>query len=309
MTFIIAEVGSNWNSFEDCSNSIVMAKNVGADACKFQLFNGEDLYGQPAEVKGQLPDGWVSQLKIKADACGIEFMVTAFSERGLDIIDPYVKRHKIPSSLANHPPFIEAVKAKGKPIIASTGGLSWPEICSLVEMLYGSSYALLYCVSSYPSEDVDLESIEFMMANLKGNPNVGYSCHMADYTAALAAVRKYGATILEKHFKLRDDMNTPDSPHSLTPERFKEMVKRIRGEYGTIFPARSEDAFCITAKSRCVATCDINSGEELVYGTNYGFFRTLKPDALALTPYVPVNGRKAARDIKCGNGIGIMDLV
>ncbi len=71
MTFIIAEVGSNWNNLEDCLESIQCAKVCGADAVKFQAYTGEALYGTPQVVSNQLPLEWLPKLKEKADAAGI----------------------------------------------------------------------------------------------------------------------------------------------------------------------------------------------------------------------------------------------
>ena len=48
--FIIAEIGSNWRTIEDCIESIKIAKDVGADAVKFQIFNFESLYGLPKKL-------------------------------------------------------------------------------------------------------------------------------------------------------------------------------------------------------------------------------------------------------------------
>src|SRR3990167_1071022 len=106
-TFIIAEIGSNWTSFEEAKDSISFAKQAGADAVKFQAFRVEALYGfydsQYGEHRamggnGELPLEWLPKLKEKADACGIEFMCSAFSPELYDVVNPYVLVHKIASS-------------------------------------------------------------------------------------------------------------------------------------------------------------------------------------------------------------------
>ena len=54
--FIIAEVGSCWETWEHCKDAINLAKNCGADAVKFQLFNHKDLYGKDWEyLAGRSP--------------------------------------------------------------------------------------------------------------------------------------------------------------------------------------------------------------------------------------------------------------
>ena len=105
----IAEVGSNWSTFDDCMRSISLAKACGADAVKFQAYSHEALYGKAAgnydagngmgysiaELKGTLPLEWLPKLKDKAHAFNIEFMCSAFSPELLDAVNPHVNIHKL----------------------------------------------------------------------------------------------------------------------------------------------------------------------------------------------------------------------
>ena len=89
--FIVAEVGSNFKTLDDCRRSIQLAKSCGADAVKFQAFDHKALYGFDGEISGSLPLEWLPGLADKANSLGIEFMCSAFSPEILLEVNRYVK--------------------------------------------------------------------------------------------------------------------------------------------------------------------------------------------------------------------------
>lgn len=315
MTFIIAEVGSNWTSFEDAKDSISMAKNVGADAVKFQLYTQKALYGHEWDCPApmwELPLEWIPKLAEKAAACDIEFMCSAFSPELLKLVDPYVKRHKIASAELTYPELLLAAKETGKPILLSTGGSSLTDIGVAIELIEGlegnTEITLMYCVSAYPAKNVNLSAIDrlrlFRVAH-KYACKVGYSCHTTDWYTPVAAVKYHGATVIEKHFKLRD-MDTPDSPHSLNPEEFKEMVDAIKGKSdGVSFPDPQERAMLTRHNRRLIATADIRAGELLEYGRNFGCYRAISEDIHGLHgfAYRHISGKTCKEPLKAGDPI------
>lgn len=287
--FIIAEVGSNFESFDDCIESIKTAYICGASAVKFQMFNSADLYGYDANPDLQcLPKEWLGKLSLCAIDLGIDFMCTAFSPEGIKIVDPYVKVHKIASSDITDPKMLQAVKATGKPVILSTGAAEWLDI---FYALHGNNrgwsgfgptadVVLLYCNSAYPSKRHNL----FAMDELKSfGPPVGFSDHSTDVIyAPVSAVRHFGAVVIEKHFKLRE-MCTPDAGHSLLPEEFKVMCDRIRSpDIGGHNP--EEDHMRHTNQRRLVVTKDLEPGTILKYGVNFGGYRSTQPTASPVSP-------------------------
>ena len=324
MTEIVAEVGSNWRTFEEAKDSIPMAKNVGADVVKFQFFTGKELFGfdpdtTPDQFRGNralypsgwLPPSWLPLLKEKADACGIEFMCTAFSPAGVEIVDQYVKRHKVASSDLNYPQLLDAIAATGKPILLSTGGHSWSDIAHALGYLgeAKSRTTLLYCSSEYPSTWHNLRLINVMRE--KFGVEVGYSDHTIDVYTPVTAAHIHGASCVEKHFKLRADLNTPDSPHSLDPERFSYMVDLIRNPQAHMkMPNPGECSMILRHNRRLIALRDIQPGETFVFGENFGAYRSLKDDTYGLSPFAwsEVNGKVATKARMAGDGIGPQDF-
>lgn len=307
MTFIIAEVGSNFENFEDAKTSISLAKNCGADAVKFQMFSQKDLYGFNVDPESHNPIGaWIPKLKEKADSIGIEFMCTAFSPEGVKLVDPFVKRHKIASSDLSYPALLKEVAKTGKPAILSVGASSITDINLALAHLQGApKVTLLYCVANYPSKNVNLFHLDAL--NDAFPPfGVGYSCHTTDWYTPVAAVKYHQAQVIEKHFKLRD-MKTPDSPHSLNPDEFKLMVDAIRsGKPKINFPDPQEIEFQLKHNRRLIAIQNVSAGQALQYDVNYGCYRSLKEDREGLSGFAAekVNGLLAKRDIKAGEPIG-----
>jgi len=317
--FVIAEVGSSWRTLNDCIQSIGVAKAVGADACKFQAFTHNDLYGLGEKpwphVPGESPYldvSWLPALKEKADACGIELMCTAFSPELVAAVDPFVTVHKVASSDLSWPQLLQAVARTGKPVLLSTGASSVGDIQAALLTMAPAIFdkVLLYCVAAYPALQVDL-SVMHQLQKLAGEGMVvGFSDHTPGITVAVEACRQ-GARVLEKHFTAFPDLESPDRGHSLTPDEFKLMVDHIRGvRKPTIGPTPEERDMLLRHNRRLLATRDVKAGEVLRYGENFGAYRSLVDDTRGLSPFAweSVEGRTARVDIGRGTGIGPGDF-
>jgi N,N'-diacetyllegionaminate synthase len=309
--FIIAEVGSNWDSFEDCTKSIAVAKNCGADAVKFQLFDHEALFGLSREerklIKGMLPVEWLPKLKAKADAFGIEFMCSAFSPALVDAVDPYVNIHKVASAEMSHKRILEKLRAKGKPVILSTGAHNKTDIGISLDCLGDTPVVLMYCVAAYPARSIDYRVIGELKSTF--NKLVGISDHSVDY-AQVKSMLEYEPCVIEKHVNFVDAKGD-DAPHSLSTGEFQQMIKGLRGEISpSIGPTAEEKPMVLRHNRRLIAIKDIKAGERLVEGMNFGIFRSLKDDTRAFHPFKVdlVDGKVALKDIAAGDGVGPGDV-
>jgi len=319
MVQVIAEVGSNWSTFEDAKDSIPMAKACGADAVKFQLFDDLDLYGRPplnedeTNITGMyswLDEDWLPKLKEKADACGIEFMCTAFSPEGYDLVNPLVKRHKIASAELTHKRILQKVNSFKKPVILSTGAATEGDIRTALELLCDCPVTLLYCVAAYPAGIVDLGVMLKLRATF--DTPVGFSDHTTDWLSAPQSAVGYGATVIEKHFKIRDNPAWPDNGHALLPDQFKAMIRVINGKHESVIGPSAEEKDMVTQhRRRLVATKDIQVGELFKEGANFGIYRSLIPDTKALSGFAVdfVNGKSAKKAIKAGQGVGPDEVI
>jgi N,N'-diacetyllegionaminate synthase len=326
LTYVIAEVGSNWQTREQAIESVGIAKAVGADAVKFQAFTVDALYGMPFDFIDQelghgevaacsvynttLPLEWLPQLKEKADACGIDFLCTAFSPELVKAVDPFVKMHKVASSDLAYPQLLHEIRTTGKPVLLSTGASSLGDIKQALWCLQDVDVTLLYCVASYPARTIDLRTIDLMRSVF--SVPVGFSDHSTDIIGLpVEAVEQYAIPVLEKHFTAFHDLVTPDRPHSLTSDEFKTMVDHIRGRRGPVVgPTSEEQAMIFRHNRRLIATQDIAAGETMRYGVNFGAYRSLVDDARGLTPFTweQVEGKVATAVIKRGAGVGPGDF-
>lgn len=306
---IIAEVGSNWATLDDCKKSISQAKLCGADAVKFQLFNYKALYGlEGAEFSSAMPVEWLPQLKDKANAVGIELMCSAFSPELAEVVNPFVSTHKVASAELSHIQLLEKLRELGKPVILSCGARAEGDIKAAIHTLKGEipdapkpiqKLTLMYCVSEYPARTVDLQFIPEMIGRYL--LPVGFSDHTTDVAVIPAQAKYLGAEILEKHVNFVAATG-PDSPFSLSGDEFKNMCQVLKG--GRPSPPKELD-MRTTHNRRLIATKDIKVGDRLIDGDNFGIFRSLKPETSALSPWAvyKVNGRSSAVAIKAGDGV------
>jgi N-acetylneuraminate synthase len=304
--FVIAEVGSNFDSFEQAKDSIRLAKNCGADAVKFQLFSHKALYGFDGPVlPGSIHHGWLGGLKQKADAAGIELEL-------VDVVDPFVNVHKVASSELTHLRLLERIKAKGKPVFLSTGASGIADVNLAIKILDGVPVVSVFCVSAYPARRVDLKKMEDRKVftdpatNAKKDVLVGYSDHTVDVTNVPKSAKDRGAVVIEKHVNFFDVKDSPDAPHSLDRYDFKSFVDVLRGTPVSGGGPDEERNAKLFSNRRLIAMKDIQKGELMLEGENYGAFRSLKEDTRGLSPWVLLKRppHTAKKFIAKGDAIG-----
>ena len=99
--FIIAEVGSNFDqSLVKAKKYIDVAKNCKADAVKFQLFSGKNLYPDNYEIQKifnsiELNIDWVDELLKYANKKKIRLFFSCFDEFKLKNIIKEYKSYKV----------------------------------------------------------------------------------------------------------------------------------------------------------------------------------------------------------------------
>jgi sialic acid synthase SpsE len=213
MTEIIAEIGQNHNGDMEIARELIMrAKENGADAVKFQVYDAKKLFCKENNdwydynCKTELSK---EQLFLLAQEClknDIEFMASVFDvERVAWLEEINVKRYKIASRSIKDAGLIDTLSKTGKPLIVSLGfwnSLEFPAMGT-------KKIDFLYCISKYPAplDEVKLGSVDFKRY-------AGFSDHTVGITAAVAAFAR-GARIVEKHFTLDKEMFGPDHSGSM----------------------------------------------------------------------------------------------
>lgn len=307
--FIIAEIGSNWSNLQDCIFSIRQAQDCGASAIKFQLFTHKDLYGleKSSQNSHELPKEWLPKLKEVCDEVGIEFMCTAFSPKGYEIIDPFVNIHKIASAEMNHIRILETVSRLNKPVILSTGAHNLEDVQEALTYLDRSKVVLMYCVASYPARQTFLESINLLRETF--NVPVGYSDHSLDAVTLPRIARAHGACALEKHVNFVGT-DSPDSPHSVNLMEFREMIRYLERPKNDFSPNHEEREMITTHNRRLMAIVDIKPGDLFVEGLNFGIYRAKSPQENSLPPRFinEVAGKRSKSKINCFQAITLKDI-
>jgi len=250
--FIVAELSANHKQdIELAKDTIYAMKESGADAVKLQTYTPDtmtiDCNNEYFQIKqGTLWDGktfyelyqeaytpweWHYELKELAEKLGLIFFSTPFDKTAVDFLEELdVPAYKIASFEITDIPLIEYVASKGKPVIISTGIATLCDIQEAVEAcrrVGNEQIILLKCTSAYPTplDQVNLRTIPNMTETF--DCIVGLSDHTLGISVPIAAVA-LGAKVIEKHFILSKNIETPDRDFSLTPDEFKEMVKAIR---------------------------------------------------------------------------------
>lgn len=244
--YIIAEIGVNHGGSPDRARELVSAaKDAGADAVKFQCFEAGRLLSRDARLAAYQRSAGASdafdmlhKLELSLDALeslakfarSIELdpIVTIFS---LEHVAPACRIDwaalKVASPDIVNRPLLDALKTAEKPMILSTGAASAEEVEQAVSWMGRASFALMHCVSAYPTPDdaAHLGGIR-ALRDLADVP-VGYSDHTTAEDAGALAVAA-GATLLEKHLTYDRNAAGPDHAMSLEPPQLSRYVQAAR---------------------------------------------------------------------------------
>lgn len=254
--YVIAEIGVNHDGDPRRAAELVRAaRDAGADAVKFQLFDAALLMSADARFARyqegldlpdprtmlealELPAGAIRELAAEARALGVDPIVTVFS---VDLVAAAeaigVAAYKTASPDLAHRPLLDALAATGRPLIVSTGAATLEEVLRADGWLVGRAVAFLQCVSSYPTPDAQAELAG--IASIAGATRrvVGYSDHTGSIETGGLAVAA-GASILEKHLTYDRAARGPDHAASLDPSDFAAYVRFARRAAAMLGPGK-----------------------------------------------------------------------
>lgn len=247
-TFVIAEIGVNHDgSLRRALELVDLAAACGADAVKLQLFKANTLMHasssfakyQSNAVSDASPVDMLRRYELPADA--VATVVNAIRKKGLaPIATPFsptdvdtIEQLRLPAiklaspDLVNHVLLRRAAKA-GVPMLLSTGAATIEEVRATANLLSNGfpPFALLHCVSSYPTTPANVNLCWIDELNQFGVP-VGYSDHSTHVCTGAMAVMA-GACIVEKHLTYDRTAKGPDHAASADPREFAEYIKQIR---------------------------------------------------------------------------------
>ena len=290
-TLIIAEAGVNHNGSIDMAKRLIeAAAEAGVDYVKFQTFKSEKLvsrHAAKADYQKANTGGEDSQLKMlqqlelsrddhfllieHCKKCGIKFLSTAFDLESIEFLHSLnLDLWKIPSGEITNLPYLRSIAQKGGRVIMSTGMCDLSDIEAALKVLISNgtpeeNITLLHCNTEYPTpwNDVNLRAMHDIAKRF--NVPVGYSDHTRGIEVPIAAVA-LGATVIEKHFTLDNNLPGPDHKASLEPHQLKAMVDAIRHiecalGSGTKQVSESERKNMAIARKSIVAATEIKEGE------------------------------------------------
>lgn len=287
--YVIAEAGLNHNG--DVARAILMARTAkwaGCDGFKIQAYTASEFVG-PNETytyTERLNDGMrrvtekqrelfercaltidgVEAVHAECMKQGLVFVATVTDPLWLDRIRQISPQAviKIGSDDLIHRPLLHEVAASGMRCVLSTGMASEEEVEVAVGIV--RPMTLLHCVSLYPTPPAKA-NLRRMLSLAKFGYDVGFSDHTEGSLAAMMAA-SMGATMIEKHFTIDQNLPGPDHWFSATPSSMRELCKAVAfasasiGD-GYIEPGPEEKEMRRIARRSVVAAHDIPPGTAL----------------------------------------------
>jgi N-acetylneuraminate synthase len=245
-TYVVAEIGINHNGDLDQALRLVdAAAHAGVDAVKFQKRTPE-LCVPPdqRELRRETPWGYITYLEYRQKVefgereyrridrhCRereVDWFASVWDEPSVDFLETFDPiALKIPSAALTDHALLRHVRAKGRPVILSTGMSTMEEIEEAVDVLGTENLLLAHATSTYPCEPEELNLGMIRTLHARFPCPVGYSGHEVGLIPTVVAVA-LGASLVERHITLDRAMWGSDQAASVEPGGFERLVKYIR---------------------------------------------------------------------------------
>jgi sialic acid synthase SpsE len=254
-TYFIADISANHDGdLERARMLIRLAKEVGADAAKFQNFRAPKIvsdYGFKS-LGGQLSHqakwkksvfevyddasisfDWTPILKETCDEVGIHYFSSPYDFEAVDMLEPYVPAYKAGSGLMSWPEMLVYMASKNKPILMATGASDMGEVVANTRTVLdvNADVVLMQCNTNYTASEENFDHIHLNVlksyATVFPGVVLGLSDHTSGHATVLGAVA-LGARVIEKHFTDDTSREGPDHPFSMDPDTWADMVARTR---------------------------------------------------------------------------------
>ena len=193
----------------------------------------------------------------------------------------------------------------------STGIAGYEDIKLAIETCRNAGnndITILKCTSSYPAP-IDEANLKMMIKFAKDfNVKIGLSDHTMGNLLSLLSIAM-GATVIEKHFKLNNDIGGADASFSLDEKEFKNLVDEVRQAelaMGSVSYNLTKKQISGKRFGRSIYISEnVKSGEILTKKN----IRVVRP-SLSLHPkyYYDILGAKVNKDLKKGSRIDFDDL-
>jgi N-acetylneuraminate synthase len=245
MTNIIAEIGINHNgSMELCKDLIHLSKISGVKYVKIQKRNPDVCVPEEQKnVTRKTPWGEMTYLDYKkkiefseeqikelveySSNLGLTFFASVWDLDSVKVMAKYTKIAKIPSALITDVELCKAAHDAFDTLIISTGMSSEQEIERCIDVC--TPDVIMHTNSTYPCpvEELNLRYIEHLKNKWGDRAEIGYSGHEYGIVTTFAAVAM-GATWIERHITLDQNMWGSDHKSSVNPEGLIKLVRGVK---------------------------------------------------------------------------------
>ena len=245
-TFVVAEIGVNHDGSVDRALKLVeIARECGADAVKLQIFRADSLMhgssrfaeyqesrcdeANPVEMLRtyELAEHEIARVVSAIRQSGMMPIATPFSVDDVATI----QRMNLPAIKIASPDLVNRVLLEraascGAAMLVSTGASTIDEVHRAVRWLgdWEAAFALLHCVSSYPTELSDAH-LDWIGQLARFGAPVGYSDHTTEEMSGAFATMA-GASIIEKHLTYDRSAAGPDHAASADPAAVRAVHSR-----------------------------------------------------------------------------------